>query len=66
MRICRGIAKNFLEFLAANVNKNVWMNQEVRLKSAFRIFDVQNNGKVTIVEMKAVFGSFLFMDKILF
>jgi len=60
------LLKFLLEFLAANVNKNVLLNQEERLKSAFRIFDVQNNGKVTVVEMKAVFGSFLFVIKYCF
>jgi len=47
----------FLEFLAANLEKSLWMNNDERLKSAFRIFDVKNTGKVMVNELKAIFGS---------
>ena len=46
-----------IEFLAANISKNIWINQEDRLKNAFHIFDVKNTGKVTVNELKTIFGS---------
>lgn len=46
-----------LEFLAATINKNLWLSNEERLKSAFRIFDVKGTGKVTLQDLKSIFGS---------
>lgn len=50
---------NFSAFLAANMEKNIWRDDENRLRSAFRVFDVMNTGKITLEDLKTLFGSLL-------
>ena len=49
-----------LEFIAANLPKNIYQANDDLLKSAFRIFDLRNTGKVSRNELKEIFGSNIF------
>ena len=45
-----------LEFLAATMEKNLYLREE-KLYLAFKMFDKDDNGKITAQELKEVLGS---------
>ena len=47
---------DYQEFLTAAVNKVAVLSQE-NLKAAFRVFDKDNSGMITIDELKSVFDT---------
>lgn len=47
---------DYTEFLAATLGRNLYM-QEERLHSAFKTFDKDGSGKISIDELRQVIGS---------
>lgn len=50
------ILDNYLEFLAATMEKNLYMKEE-KLYNAFRMFDLDGSGKISAEELKQTLGS---------
>ncbi len=49
-------AIDYNEFVCACMKQNYWQSEDV-LKSAFDLFDKDNDGKITMDEIKEVLGS---------
>jgi calcium-dependent protein kinase len=43
----------YTKFVAANIDQNIYLNER-RLKDAFKIFDLNNNGKININDVKDI------------
>ena len=55
MDIDRSGRIDYSEFLASSLDKNIYL-QEERLYSAFKIFDRDNSGKISAVELREILG----------
>ena len=47
---------NYTEFLAATLEKNTYMKEE-NMRNAFRMFDTDGSGKISVEEMKQILGA---------
>lgn len=51
----------YTEFIAASLEKGLYMKEE-RLFQAFRLFDINNNGKIDKSELRELLGSMKLFD----
>lgn len=59
---------NYTEFIAANLDNNIYMKQD-KLRQAFRMFDIDGNGKISVEELTKILGcheEYLFVDQSFF
>ncbi len=47
---------NYTEFLAATLEKSVYMKEE-NLRNAFKMFDADGSGKISVDEVKQILGA---------
>ena len=47
---------NYTEFLAATMEQNLYLKEE-NLRNAFRMFDSDGSGKISVEEVKQILGA---------
>jgi len=51
---------DYTEFLAATIQKSIYMKQE-KLYMAFKMFDIDNSGKISPEELYEILGSMIYI-----